>query len=683
MLPPSTTMFAQVCSHEGKFYEENGYVVTKINIEAALDIANDLKRFAGGNGLTIQARSSQPGGSSSFDYDSFLRSASEIGTSLSSGYKLSLAYVVPMLNRCNDTAKSLEVTYRVYHFGISSVASGMDYSLWSPPVKISNKDLSQILLVQPGIGYDSARHVFAGGQMVLHRELKGAIDNFSVVGYGSSSSLQLQANVSGTREWSKGLLRHLDWGLTYVDNDLPTGLYAINQKQLSARFAGISETDDRTGLKLQFGAAVEGGNQQSTGPAVPPSIGVLSSPDSSLKVYLGSSWSHDATSISASYGIQFGSAQSATELDFIKQILNASVSTRFLLMDHHPLAVDGNVRMGLLTSYGATPLSERFFGGNVPNPFVPGDAWVIQSNPMLRSFPAHNLTFSEGPWGGTSFFSINTDISYVVWGRPLVPKQIEAQVVPLLQSQMKTFKSVTADSYVADGQAYQALESVVSSHESSFAELRKRLQAIRNEPGASSDLSSATGDALGDLENIDKQMTSLGKRDASADALSPIFNLVVGEGPWKGYLSDLNDDISEVLSELNQLNQDDNRRFLLAEANELRQLRESALAQFRAIDRTAAEAKAEDSLKFPNHVLSELVNVVNLYSISPTLLLDAARLGPQPSTGGMGTRYGVGPAIRCGLINVDLTVGYSFNVQERAGEPRGAAVLALTFENLF
>jgi len=35
------------------------------------------------------------------------------------------------------------------------------------------------------------------------------------------------------------------------------------------------------------------------------------------------------------------------------------------------------------------------------------------------------------------------------------------------------------------------------------------------------------------------------------------------------------------------------------------------------------------------------------------------------------------------MVNVNFTVGYSFNVQQKAGEPRGAAVIGLTFENLF
>jgi hypothetical protein len=188
---------------------------------------------------------------------------------------------------------------------------------------------------------------------------------------------------------------------------------------------------------------------------------------------------------------------------------------------------------------------------------------------------------------------------------------------------------------------------------------------------------------LDDLESVDAQMELLGKRNASADALAPTFRLVIGEGPWKGNLSDLADDLSVVSDELKSTDEANDRSYITGVLKEVQMLRESALAQFRAIDRSSAEAKADESLKFPNHVVSELLDAVNLYSISPTLLFDAARLGPQPSNGGTGPRYGIGPAIAFGLINVDFTVGYSFNVQEKPGEPRGATVVGLTFENLF
>ena len=684
ILWPPVHLFAGECTHKGQFYEVNGYVVTKISVEGPFDIARELKRFAGGNGLTLQARGSNPGARNGrFSHSAFLNSASEITSGLNEGQGTGFALAVPRLENCDAAANTLEVTYRVYHLGTPVNSSGGNYALQSPPIKISNKALTQVLSIQPAVGYDAARHFFGGGAMSLQSSAKGVIDDFSVVGLGSSSSIQLQAQLSGTKTWSRGPISYLNYGIAYVNNDLPTGPYAISEKQLSARLAGIGKTKARLGVDLHFGASLDGGNQNSYGPVVLPSVGLLHSPVGSLKLYLGSSWTHYATAVSGSYGLQLGSAESGVDLDFAKQIINASVSTHFLLVDHHPLAVDANVRAGWLTSYGSVPLAERFFGGNVPSPFIPGDAWVIQSNPILRSFPARNYSVSEGAYGGTSIFSVNTDVSYAVWARPLVPKQLADQVKPGLEFQMKTAKVPIADSYIADGAPYKAVANGLSSHAASMAELRKRLQAIKLKPDTSSDLSSAVDDALEDLDNVDSQMKLLGTKIVVGDALSPYFNLVMGEGTFKGHLPALADDLSTVVDQLKAPGQVSDRDYLLGVAKELQTSSQTAETQFKAIDRTAAEAKAEESLRFPNHIIGELMDTVNLYSISPTILFDAARLGPQPSIGGDGTRYGVGPAIRFGLVNVDFTVGYSFNVQERPGEPRGAAVFGLTFENLF
>lgn len=679
---PSALLFAEDCPHQGHFYQENGYIVTKITVEAPLDFTHEVRRFADGQGLELQARS--PGGSNgAFNHLAFLTSASDIGSTLNTGYRVSVSFVVPVLQNCDDTKKTLEALYRVYHLGTPVDASGANYSLQFPPIKIGSKTLSQVLSIQPGVGYDAARHFFGGGELSLRSTANTPVDDFSVIGYGSSSSIQLQAQLSGRRTWQTGPISNLNYGVAYVDNGLPTGPYWIHEKQLSARLAGVARVKDRLGLDLHFGVALDGGNQNSAGPEVQRSVGVLHSPTGSLKMYVGSTWTHYATAISASYGLQLGTAQSGVDLDFAKQILNASISTHFLPVDHHSLAVDASLRAGWLTTYGTIPLAERFFGGNVLTPFIPGDAWVIQGNPILRSFPARNYTVSDGAYGGTSFFSVNANLAYAVWARPLVPKRIADEVQPLLSGQLKTFRNVTADSYVSDGAPYRALETVLSGHASSMAELRKRLQSMKVGSGSTTDLSSSVDDALGDLDDVDDQMRLLGTRNASADALSPYFNLVVGEGPIKGNLLTLADDLTTVVGQFESSGQSSDHDYLLEVVKELQSLHDSALAQFKAIDRKPSEAKADAALKFPSHILSELMGAVNLYSISPTVLFDAARLGPQPPTGGEGTRYGIGPAIRFGLVNVDFTVGYSFNVQQKPGDPRGAAVFGLSFENLF
>ena len=118
------------CPRGGRFYEANRYVVTKVDVNGTLDIAAQLRKFANGSGLPIHGRSAQTGGSDEhFNYLTFLESASLISGSLAVGYKVSLALVVPVLEDCDETAKTLAVVYRVYHLGYPGVPSGTAYSL--------------------------------------------------------------------------------------------------------------------------------------------------------------------------------------------------------------------------------------------------------------------------------------------------------------------------------------------------------------------------------------------------------------------------------------------------------------------------------------------------------------------------------------------------------------------------
>jgi hypothetical protein len=683
---PSAFLFAGECTNNGHFYESNHYIVTKVHVEAPLIIASTLKKFRDGNGLSIHAHSNQTAGGQKgvFDYIEFLESASQIGSALGNGYKVSFAYVIPLLRDCDENAKTLQVVYRVYHVGYPGVPSVGALTLAPAFIRIGNSDLSTLFSVQPSIGYDAARHFFGGGQAEFRRKSNGLFNVLSVSGYGSSSSLLLQANVSGSKDWATGAISHFEWGLNYVSNDIPTGLYSVSEKQLAIRFSGIARPVDSSSWTIHFGASVAGGNQQSAGPIVPAPVGVASSPVGALKLYVGSAWNNGPASLTTSYGIQLGNSQPAVGLDFIKQIANVAGSMRFLPVDHHPLMVDGEFRAGWITSYGTIPLAERFFGGNISTPFIPGDSWVVQGNPLIRSFPANNLVFANGPWGGTKFISVNTNISYAVWGRPLVPTNVASEFEPGLQGEMKTFKQVLTDTYVADSQSFKDLETAIAGNSGALAELQQHLNKIKTQVGISSDAASAVDTSLDDLNSVNSQIQVLGKRDASVDPLIPVIQLVVGGvGGWKGYVSDLADDLATLQQALTSPSQDEDRRFIASSEQELRKLRSNAFTQYQTLDTALASAKAESSLKFPAHVLSELLHSINLYSISPTLLFDIARLGPQMSGGDLGTQYGLGPAIRFGLVNVDFTLGYSFNIKQGPGLPRGATVVGLTFENIF
>ena len=89
------------------------------------------------------------------------------------------------------------------------------------------------------------------------------------------------------------------------------------------------------------------------------------------------------------------------------------------------------------------------------------------------------------------------------------------------------------------------------------------------------------------------------------------------------------------------------------------------------------------TVSFTGRVLGVFFRELNIVAISPVVTFDAARLGPLNAPGQSGFRYGSGPGIRLSLVNVDFTAGYSFNLNRRMGEGRGAFTFTLDISDLF
>lgn len=66
------------------------------------------------------------------------------------------------------------------------------------------------------------------------------------------------------------------------------------------------------------------------------------------------------------------------------------------------------------------------------------------------------------------------------------------------------------------------------------------------------------------------------------------------------------------------------------------------------------------------------------YSVSPTAMVDAARVWPVGET----VRYGIGPGLRVSIVNVNFTFGYSFNPHRLPIESPGAIYVKLDVTSL-
>jgi hypothetical protein len=106
-------------------------------------------------------------------------------------------------------------------------------------------------------------------------------------------------------------------------------------------------------------------------------------------------------------------------------------------------------------------------------------------------------------------------------------------------------------------------------------------------------------------------------------------------------------------------------------------------AEFKQIDEARAQKQATNDMAFTRRTLNTLFNDVNIYSISPVIVFDVARIGP--ASGGLGgTRYGPGGGIRLELASVaHFTLGYAWNVKGGPGEGRGNVFFTIGIRDLF
>ena len=96
----------------------------------------------------------------------------------------------------------------------------------------------------------------------------------------------------------------------------------------------------------------------------------------------------------------------------------------------------------------------------------------------------------------------------------------------------------------------------------------------------------------------------------------------------------------------------------------------------------AAES-AKNDMTFTRRVLNRFFDEINLASISPVVLFDAARIGPAPPNESP-LRYGIGAGIRFSLASAArFTVAYAVNPNPRPSERRGALVISLDVVDLF
>lgn len=410
--------------------------------------------------------------------------------------------------------------------------------------------------------------------------------------------------------------------------------------------------------------------------------GAARSPYGAIKAYTGIEGQPGGGDLTFSYGLQLGKASPGVSLDYTKHFLDATFTREwFPTKDRHKsIAVEARFTAGFST--GTLPLVERFWGGNQEQYFINGDSWQILDEPFIRSFSANRFAFTNiGIFGGDSFLSTNATVAYpFFYHRPLVPKVIlqDPDFAGALDGALNNSTRVLENSHLSDVPQFVAFRKDVLSFVGPLQDLRQAL----NQLGATS----TTKDALQDLNDLDVQFQNM--RDPKfADPSAPVVWVAVGfpDRFTDALLVTLADDLDSVVMALPTASPraNDLRTRQTTLRNAVQDPATGFTVRYSQLDLSIAKQEAAAEMKLPISVLHRFLNELNLASISPVVFTDAARLQSHLLINNPGWRYGLGPGVRFSLINVNLTLGYSFNIARRAGEPIGAFNVGLSFGDLF
>jgi hypothetical protein len=565
----------------------------------------------------------------------------------------------------NCVRKELDLTFKVFAVQISPVISNtfeFRQKEKSDPETAAGIKTTRYTLT-PLAGYDQTDKLFAGGTLEVHRSGNSQlVDSMSLTGYGSSSTHLASAAITGGYESATRGLARADWRLEYLNSSLPTDSANLKQGRLSLQGSGT--THPLRGVVLRFGASIEGGNQQSdfiSSDLAPTTL--ASSGYSSLKIYGGITAHPRHQALTASYGLEFGSTGKSFHGDWRKQIGDIAHEFWFPFGNHRLIEVEQRFTVGRIHTLRTIPVGALFFGGNREKAFISGDDWSIRANPVIRSIPANRFDQTDAGRGATRFASYNSTFGFTVWRSPLVPKELNDDPTfhTKLNGALVSATSILQVAYQSDDQNFRDALKLLPT-------VDKHLQALRVAvTNAGAEPSEDCTDALGSSQSLVKHALA----DKPVQAFGSVKELLPnGEGALSSSASlcTTGATAQPILNAAADLNTD---------SNTLQKL-------FNNIDLVVAQKRATADMSYVKRTLDIILQELNIASVSPVFIFDAAHIGPANKGPYSGTRYGVGGGLRFSLLNmVNVTSGYAWNPDRRDREVPGAIFFSLSTRNLF
>jgi hypothetical protein len=679
------------CSNKTAAY--NGYKVLEV------DVKNPIGFIAPWNPLSrslkkgLKLRANEPFSADDFEQDSAYLSAALKAEFASSTQTVKLSYAGGDILDCDPETRTLRVVYPIFTsvvpgFIAPSIEEQTKESL-QPGTTGATRASERDLRLAPLIGYNQARGAWGGlelsyrlGKLQLRAESEGSgnsqVDHFEIGNNcGPVKHLWSFATLAGTFD--------------YIDT--PAGITSFEEGKITARFSASTAEFSQQHAILRYGSSLEGGHQQSGFTATEGSLPPNSS-YGSLKLYVGMTGRPQNSAVAASYGLQLGNTFINGVPIFKKHLIDLGYNRNFPIPFRKPLGdredfkgplsgslhrsfnLETTLAAGFIQDASGAPLAERFLGGNQVRPFVQDPSWVILSDAFIRSIPENQLgAQSEEALGGSRFYSANATISFTVWGRSMLPKELAAEGTEfpgILNPAFQTAARSLANAYKTKDPEYIRLTADLSAK---GRELASKLTAVSDTLKEIPPQMATQAVIARQIKDIKRNLISTGGA-ARIIAAEPdpqvIDQLVTGALPA---LSTLTQDLTKNLRDTSKTDLADHLDSLVNDARTLgNSIRDADNLPSSKYDDQAWQALA------PGHrAIDVFLHELNVYSISPVAMFDVARVWPV----NQGVHYGVGPGLRLSLVNVNFTVGYGFNPQPGKGESIGAISFKLDVTSLF
>jgi hypothetical protein len=592
------------------------------------------------------------------------------------------------LQNCSN--KSVDVVYRIYSSQIMPVLSGAPERRAEEPRKpeeaagAENVDVPETKpwRLIPLAGYDSTQKLFGGGRLEIRQKRPSGLVNYgSFEGLGSSQMHLISANLKGSAD-NIGWLAHLDWSVDFNNFSTPTGAGKIKGGNLLAQIAGASRPLANGSFLFRFGGLVEGGHRQSD--LVDPNLSsdtVANSPFGTIKLFVGVASRSRHNSFSGSYGLQLGAAGRAARIDWAKHIADVRHEFWYTFSNHRVLDLESRFNLGAINVRNTIPLGERFFGGNHEDAFVSTDSWQIRANPVIRAIPGKRFFRTAAGDGGDRFFSYNLTSAFSLWQRPLVPPELtnDDEFNKLLNAQLINAESFTELYFLTKDEHFARAAEFIKNPEANpvvqaaLANMSSAVEAARtSHPGQHE----AEFEACTDAISVAESRARNGAKAKGERLYGYVAALLSADEDL------LNEVVKACVNTLNGSGVLNGDPAISSAGSRVDQIRTSMEGEFGQIDEAAAKKKAKDDMVFVRHTMETLLNDLNIYSVSPVFVFDAALLKSHNASAG-GMRYGPGLGLRLELVNaLSFTGGYAWNVRSGPGEGRGSFFFSMEVRDL-